>query len=313
MTSHFVLILRFLHHRSNNDNEINLKRNDHEPMIVDRCQVLELKKKLPQNFYDSGSLQIATGLAGKGNRGNIGKNFSRLPTIGRGTQLDSLGVNSTNVGNNQEPDRMHAHGVKAANVRNNQGTHSANRMHDPFDEAANDSKYKHVPIDDQNANPNIIANDVHNSEKITLFKRKVPATVLAFSEISQVFKPDSSNEAGTCSRRRQRPLDAPNSTPTGTQSPLSGRGPQPPTGTQSPLSRRGPQPPTGTQSPLSGRAPQPPTGTQSPLSGRGPQPPTGTQSPLSGRGPQPPTGTQSPLSGRGPQPTTGYSLHSLCF
>ncbi|KAM7261956.1 hypothetical protein ACFE04_021033 [Oxalis oulophora] len=278
------------------------------------------EKKVASKFLRPGSLQIAAGLAGKGSRGNIGKNFSRLPTIGRGTQLDSLGktviepnrmhspvVNATAVGNNQgrgtqlaslgknviEPNRMHAHGVKAANVGNNQGTHSANKMHDPFGEAANigrgsqstfigkvgtHSKNKHVPIDDQNANPNIIANDVHNSEKITLLKRRVPAT------------------GGTCSRRRQRPLDAPNSTPTDTELPLSGRDAQPP---------------TGTELPLSGRGAQPPTCTELPLSGRGAQPPTGTELPLSGRGAQPPTGTELPLSGRGAPPPTGYSLHSL--
>ncbi|KAM7274273.1 hypothetical protein ACFE04_028937 [Oxalis oulophora] len=173
---------------------------------------------------------------------------------GRGTQLASLGKTVI------EPNRMHAHDVKAANVGNNQGTHSANRMHDPFGEAANigrgsqsafigkvetHSKNKHVPIDDQNANPNIIANDVHNSEGTTLLKRRVPATVLAFSEFSRGFKSDSSNKAGTCSRRRQRPLDAPNSTPTDIELPLSGRGAQPPTGNELPLSGRGAQPPTG--------------------------------------------------------------------
>ncbi|KAM7271309.1 hypothetical protein ACFE04_030523 [Oxalis oulophora] len=274
------------------------------------------EKKVASKFLRPGSLQIAAGLVGKGSRGNIGKNFSRLPTIGRGTQLDSLGktviepnrmhspvVNATAVGNNQ-----------AANVGNNQGTHSANKMHDPFGEAANigrgsqstfigkvgtHSKNKHVPIDDQNANPNIIANDVHNSEKTTLLKRSVPATG---------FKSDSSNKAGTCSRRRQRPLDAPNSTPTDTELPLSGRGAQPPTGTELPLSGRGAQPPTGTELPLSGRGAQPPTGTELPLSGRGAQLPTGTELPLSGRGAQPPTGTELPLSGRGAQPPTGTEL-----
>ncbi|KAM7262666.1 hypothetical protein ACFE04_000349 [Oxalis oulophora] len=144
------------------------------------------EKKFASKFLRPGSLQIAAGLAGKGSRGNIIKNFSRLATIGRGTQLDSLGVKAENVGNHLEPNRMHAPLVNSATVGNHQGTHSANRMHDPFDEAAN------VGRGTQSA-----------------------FIVVAFSEFSRGFNPDSSSKAGTCSRRRQRPLDAPNSTPIG--------------------------------------------------------------------------------------------------